>query len=49
MATSLARQLRRLAAPQTNLLKADRKKASILFDPREAANISRDELYDLGK
>ena len=33
MATSLARQLRRLAAPQTNLLKADRKKASILFDP----------------
>ena len=47
--TSLARQLRKLAAPQTDLLKADNKKPSILFDPREAANISRDELHQLGK
>ena len=48
MSTSLARQLKKLQAPQTDLLKLDKKKPSILFDPKEAANINRDAIYDLG-
>lgn len=47
--TSLSRQLRKLAAPQTALLTLDKKKPSLLFDPREAANLDRDTVYEIGK
>lgn len=46
--TSLSRQLRQLAAPQTALLALDKKKPSLLFDPREAANLDRDTVYEIG-
>lgn len=46
--TSLSRQLRKLAAPQTSLLKLDKKKPSLLFDPLEAANLDRDAVYEIG-
>ena len=49
MSTSLARQLKKLAAPQTSLLKLDKKKPSLLFDPKEAANLDRDAFYEIGK
>ena len=48
MSTSLARQLKSLAAPQTALLNLDTKKPSLLFDPREAANYDRDYFYETG-
>jgi len=48
MSTSLARQLKKLAAPQTSLLKLDKKKPSLLFDPKEAANLDRDAFYEIG-
>ena len=48
MATSLARQLKKLAAPQTTLLKLDKKKPSLLFDPKEAASLDRDVIFDIG-
>lgn len=48
MATSLAAQLQKLAVPQTSLLLRDKKRASILFDPKEAAGIDRDTFYDIG-
>ncbi len=49
--TSLAKQLERLAVPQTHvLLRAEfKKKASLLFDPREAAEVDRQILYAIGK
>ena len=46
--TSLSRQLGKLKAPQTSLLKLDKKKPSFLFDPREAANLDRDAVFEIG-
>lgn len=48
MSTSLAEQLRRLATPQTTALKDSKKRASILFDPSEAAKKDRETIYDIG-
>ncbi|KAF5281536.1 hypothetical protein FQA39_LY05071 [Lamprigera yunnana] len=41
-------QLQRLAVPQTDRLQKDRKHVSILFDPKEAANIRKDTIYQIG-
>lgn len=46
--TSLAQQLQKLAVPQTSLLQRDKKRASLLFDPKEAAGIDRDTFFDIG-
>lgn len=49
MSTSLALQLKKLTVPQTSVLrKDDRKRLSLLFDPKEAANINRDTFYKIG-
>ncbi|KAH8238869.1 hypothetical protein KR038_005117 [Drosophila bunnanda] len=49
MTTSLAQQLQKLAAPQTSVALADaRSRASILFDPKEAATKDRREIYQIG-
>jgi U3 small nucleolar RNA-associated protein 10 len=48
MATSLARQLKKLQAPQTSLLNLDKKKPSLLFNPSEAASLDRSAFYDIG-
>ena len=48
MATSIASQLKKLQAPQTALLNLDKQKPSLLFDPREAANLDRSAVYDIG-
>ncbi|XP_049537593.1 HEAT repeat-containing protein 1 homolog [Anopheles darlingi] len=48
MATSLAAQLQRLAAPQTSILADVRKKPSILFDAKEAAGKDREVIFDIG-
>lgn len=48
MATSLAEQLRRLATPQTGQIVDSKKRASILFDVRDAANKDREIIYDIG-
>lgn len=47
--TSLARQLRKLAAPQTSILKDSKIRASFLFDPREAAAVDNDTAFAIGK
>ena len=47
--TSLAEQLNRLKVPQTSILLQDKKKPSLLFDPREAAELDRRTVYNLGK
>ena len=47
--TSLAFQLKKLKAPQTQLLIHRKKKDSFLFDPKEAATFDRDAVYLLGK
>ncbi|XP_041968387.1 HEAT repeat-containing protein 1 [Aricia agestis] len=46
--TSLAEQLQKLSAPQTSLYKDDKKRASLLFDPKEAALKDRDTFYEIG-
>lgn len=48
MATSLARQLQLLKTPQTTLLHQSTKRASLLFDPREAANFDRETVLSIG-
>ncbi|KAM8716313.1 hypothetical protein ACLKA7_003231 [Drosophila subpalustris] len=49
MTTSLAQQLQKLAAPQTSGVLADaRSRASILFDPKEAATKDRRAIYEIG-
>lgn len=48
MATSLAEQLKKLRAPQTTLLLQDKRKPSLLFDTKEAANLDRDTVYNIG-
>lgn len=47
--TSLAKQLQRLAVPHAQvILGEDKKKASLLFDPKEAASIDRETFHALG-
>lgn len=47
--TSLARQLERLAVPYTqSLLGQDTRRASLLFDPKEAANLDKEAVFALG-
>lgn len=48
MSTSLAEQLQRLAVPQTTVLKRDKKRPSLLFDPKEAAGLKRETIYQIG-
>lgn len=48
MSTSLAEQLRRLKTPQTSLLVDSKKRASILFNPKEAAEKDRETIFDIG-
>lgn len=48
MATSLAEQLKRLAAPQTTQLYDLKKRPSLLFDPKEAATFTRETFYQIG-
>lgn len=48
MTTSLAAQLKRLRTPQTNLLLQDKKRDSLLFDPKDAANLDRDTVLSIG-
>jgi U3 small nucleolar RNA-associated protein 10 len=48
MSTSLAEQLKRLAVPQTSVLLRDKKRASLLFDPKEAAGLKRETIYQIG-
>ncbi|XP_011632407.1 HEAT repeat-containing protein 1 [Pogonomyrmex barbatus] len=49
MTTSLAAQLKKLRTPQTNLLLQDKKRPSLLFDPKEAANLDRDTVLSIGQ
>lgn len=46
--TSLSEQLKRLALPQTSLLQRDKKRPSLLFDPKEAAGLKRETVYQIG-
>lgn len=48
MSTSLFEQLQRLKAPQTGVIADPKRRASILFDPKEAASKDRRTIYDLG-
>lgn len=48
MATTLFEQLQRLKAPQTGAIADPKRKASILFEPKEAATKDRRTIYDLG-
>ncbi|XP_037076365.1 U3 small nucleolar RNA-associated protein 10-like [Pollicipes pollicipes] len=48
MATSLARQLERLAAPQSALVVHKKSRPSLLFDKREAALLDRDTVFSIG-
>lgn len=48
MATSLSKQLQKLSAPQTSIYKDDKKRVSLLFDPKEAALKDRDTFYEIG-
>lgn len=46
--TSLAQQLRHLKTPQTSLLVDSKKRPSILFNPKEAAEKDRETIFDIG-
>ena len=47
--TSLSRQLQQLAVPYVQTAFAsDKKKKSLLFDPKEAANLDRETIFALG-
>lgn len=46
--TSLARQLKKLAAPQTSILSFDKGRPSLLYKPQDAANYDRDKFFDHG-
>nr|CAD7441759.1 unnamed protein product [Timema bartmani] len=48
MGTSLADQLRKLSVPQTSAFSQEKKRASLLFDPKEAAGIDRGTIYEIG-
>lgn len=47
-ATSLAEQLKKLSVPQSSIYKDDKTKASLLFNPKEAAAKDRDTFYEIG-
>lgn len=47
--TSLSAQLKRLETPQTLTLVESKSRASILFDPKEAAETDRQTIFDLAK
>ncbi|XP_028178693.1 HEAT repeat-containing protein 1 [Ostrinia furnacalis] len=47
-ATSLSEQLKKLSAPQSAIYKEGKKKASLLFDPKEAGLKDRDTFYEIG-
>ncbi|CAK9799391.1 HEAT repeat-containing protein 1 [Anthophora quadrimaculata] len=49
MTTSLAQQLKNLKTPQTGLLLHEKKRASLLFDPREAASLDRETVLSIGQ
>ncbi|XP_044579777.1 HEAT repeat-containing protein 1 [Cotesia glomerata] len=49
MATSLAAQLKKLEVPQTSLLLQDKKRPSLLFDPKEAANLDLEKVFKIGR
>ncbi|XP_043266082.1 HEAT repeat-containing protein 1 [Colletes gigas] len=49
MATSLAEQLKKLRTPQTSILLQDTRRASLLFDPKEAANLDRETVLNIGQ
>lgn len=49
MATSLSEQLNKLKTPQTSALLQDKRKPSLLFDSKEAANLGKDTVYNIGK
>ncbi|XP_068621237.1 HEAT repeat-containing protein 1 [Battus philenor] len=46
--TSLAEQLQKLSAPQSSIYKEEKRKASLLFDPKEAALKDRETFYEIG-
>lgn len=48
MHTNLAQQLQRLRTPQTSLLVDSKKRKSILFNPKEAAEKDRETIFDIG-
>lgn len=48
MTTSLAQQLKKLAVPETSIYRQEKKKTSLLFDPKEAASIDRETFYEIG-
>ncbi|KAI8037996.1 HEAT repeat-containing protein 1 homolog [Drosophila gunungcola] len=49
MSTALAQQLQKLAAPQSSITLADaRSRASVLFNPKEAATKDRRSIYEIG-
>ncbi|XP_056631660.1 HEAT repeat-containing protein 1 homolog [Diorhabda sublineata] len=48
MATSLADQLQRLKVPETSVLIRDNKRPSLLFNPKEAATLSKETVYQIG-
>ncbi|KAK2580959.1 hypothetical protein KPH14_006024 [Odynerus spinipes] len=49
MATSLAEQLKKLKTPQTGILLQDKKRFSLLFDPKEAANLDKETVLSIGQ
>ena len=49
MSTSLSEQLKRLATPQTSLLHQAKKKPSLLFAPKDAANLDKETVLAIGK
>ncbi|XP_015171671.1 PREDICTED: HEAT repeat-containing protein 1 isoform X2 [Polistes dominula] len=49
MATSLAEQLKKLRVPQTTLLLQERKRFSLLFDPKEAASLEKETVLSIGQ
>ncbi|XP_076758858.1 HEAT repeat containing 1 homolog l(2)k09022 [Xylocopa sonorina] len=49
MATSLVEQLKKLRTPQTSILLQDKNRASLLFDPKEAANLDKDTVLSIGQ
>jgi U3 small nucleolar RNA-associated protein 10 len=49
MATSLSQQLKKLAAPQTQIYADDRKRPSLLFAADKAAEIDRETALALGR
>ncbi|XP_043288104.1 HEAT repeat-containing protein 1 [Venturia canescens] len=49
MSTSLAEQLNKLRAPQTSILLQNKKRPSLLFDPKEAADLDRENVLNIGQ